>query len=94
MNESRHRAGVKRKKNPKNTLIDCFLFAVGRKNQTIPYLRETNDHMYIIKTNDEKKHHSDLISFDFSLLPEKYLFLEFFFKRELFDINLIIKELF
>jgi hypothetical protein len=75
MNESRHRAGVKRKKNPKNTLIDCFLFAVGRKNQTIPYLRETNDHMYIIKTNDEKKHHhSFLIMFHFSLPHHKYIY--------------------
>jgi hypothetical protein len=75
MNESRNRAVVKRKKNPKNTLIDCFLFAVGRKNQTIPYLRETNDHMYIIKTNDEKKHHhSFLIMFHFSLPHHKYIY--------------------
>jgi hypothetical protein len=37
MDESRHRAAVKRKKDPKiYTLIDCFLFAVGRKNQKIP----------------------------------------------------------
>ena len=78
MNEWIQAQGRCQKKEKSQKYFDWLFSVCCRKkkpNNPHTFGKLTNDNIYIIKTNDEKKHHhSFLIMFHFSLPHHKYIY--------------------